>query len=225
MDPVSASTPNVVQTQRSPTVLDRFIGEVDLALRTLTGVAGASRDYPAAEARETVVDPRDRHQVAALMRVNHAGEIAAQALYHGQALTARGPEVRAALEQAAREETDHLAWCAHRIEELGDRVSLLNPVWYAGSFAIGTIAGLAGDKVSLGFVAETERQVVEHLESHLERLPAGDGRTRAIIEQMRRDEAHHGSLAESAGATKLPPLVQRLMRATARIMTETAARI
>lgn len=211
--------------QRSATLTDRLIGEVDLALRTLSGVVTASRRYPGEQADETLVEPADRREVAALMRVNHAGEIAAQALYHGQALTARRPEIREALHQAAREETDHLAWCAHRIDELGDRVSLLNPIWYAGSFAIGTVAGLAGDKVSLGFVAETERQVVEHLETHLERLPSGDGRTRAIIEQMRRDEAHHGALAESAGGTGLPSFVQRLMRATARIMTRTAARI
>ena len=215
----------VASSQRSTSLFDRLIGEFDLALRTVAGVVEAQRPYPGAEAEETVLDPQDRREVAALMRVNHAGEIAAQALYHGQALTAGNRDVQGALEQAAREETDHLVWCAHRIEELGDRVSLLNPLWYAGSFAIGTVAGLAGDRVSLGFVAETERQVVEHLESHLARLPADDERTRAIIEQMRRDEAHHGSVAKASGGAELPGFVQRLMRMTARVMTVTAARI
>ena len=217
--------PSVAPPQRSFGLLDRLIGEFDAALSTVGGVTQAGRDYPGASVEETVVEPRERREVAALMRVNHAGEIAAQALYQGQALTARNAEVRAALAQAAREETDHLVWCAHRIEELGDRVSLLNPLWYAGSFAIGALAGLAGDRVSLGFVAETERQVVEHLESHLERLPGEDLRTRAVIEQMRRDEEHHGSVAKAAGGTDLPRVVQRAMRLTAKVMTSTAARL
>lgn len=221
----SASFPSVASAQRSNPFRDRMIGEFDLALRILAGVVEAERRYPGEDCEETVVEPDARRRVAALMRVNHTGEIAAQALYHGQALTARDVDVRAALRQAAREETDHLAWCAHRIAELGDRVSLINPLWYAGSFAIGAIAGLAGDRTSLGFVAETERQVVEHLESHLEQLPDADRRTRAVIEQMRRDEAHHGSVAKAAGGMDLPGFVQRLMRLTARVMTVTAAKI
>jgi ubiquinone biosynthesis monooxygenase Coq7 len=222
--PATHPVESVAQPQRPLRLLDRLIGEFDAALRTVGGVTPASREYPGTSVEETVIDPRQRREVAALMRVNHAGEIAAQALYQGQALTARTPDVREALNQAASEETDHLVWCAHRIEELGDRVSLLNPLWYAGSFAIGALAGLAGDRVSLGFVAETERQVVEHLESHLERLPGEDRRTRAVIEQMRRDEEHHGAVAKAAGGADLPVFVQRAMRLTAKVMTSTAAR-
>ena len=156
------------------------------------------------------------------MRVNHSGEVAAQALYQGQAAVASSPTTRAALSEAAREETDHLAWCASRIQELGGRTSLLNPLWYAGSFAIGALAGLAGDRTSLGFVAETERQVVEHLEGHLHRLPQADARTRAIVQQMSADEERHGHNALSAGGTALPAVARALMKATARIMTRTA---
>jgi ubiquinone biosynthesis monooxygenase Coq7 len=156
------------------------------------------------------------------MRVNHAGEVAAQGLYHGQALTARNPATRALLERAAREESDHLAWCEQRLKELNDRPSLLDPLWYAGSFAIGALAGLAGDRHSLGFVAETERQVERHLDGHLEQIPPDDARSRAIIEQMRADEREHGELARAAGGATLPRPVQDLMRATARIMTTTA---
>jgi ubiquinone biosynthesis monooxygenase Coq7 len=156
------------------------------------------------------------------MRVNHAGEIAAQGLYHGQAMTARNPATRALLEQAAREESDHLAWCEQRLKELNDRPSLLDPLWYAGSFAIGALAGLAGDRRSLGFVAETERQVERHLDGHLEQIPQSDTRSRAIIEQMRADERVHGELARQAGGVTLPQPVQSLMRTTARIMTTTA---
>jgi ubiquinone biosynthesis monooxygenase Coq7 len=156
------------------------------------------------------------------MRVNHAGEIAAQGLYHGQALTARNPATRALLEQAARDESDHLAWCEQRLKELNDRPSLLDPLWYAGSFAIGALAGLAGDRHSLGFVAETERQVERHLDGHLGELPADDARSRAIIEQMRADERAHGEMAQAAGGVTLPRPVQSLMRTTARIMTTTA---
>jgi ubiquinone biosynthesis monooxygenase Coq7 len=156
------------------------------------------------------------------MRVNHAGEVAAQALYEGQAATAREPRLRRALRRAAREERDHLAWCAARIDELGGAPSVLGPVWYSGSFAIGALAGLAGASYSLGFVAETERQVIEHLEGHLDRLPATDARTRAILEQMQRDEAQHGENALRAGAAELPEPIRRLMRLTARVMTGTA---
>jgi ubiquinone biosynthesis monooxygenase Coq7 len=156
------------------------------------------------------------------MRVNHAGEVAAQALYAGQALTAKGAATQTAMLDAVQEEADHLAWCSQRIGELGGRTSVLNPLWYAGSFAIGALAGLAGDKVSLGFVAETEKQVVQHLDTHLRALPHGDTRTRAIIEQMRIDEARHGQNATNAGANALPTPVQRLMKFTSKIMTRTA---
>jgi ubiquinone biosynthesis monooxygenase Coq7 len=156
------------------------------------------------------------------MRVNHSGEVAAQALYQGQAAVAANSSTQSALTEAASEETDHLAWCATRIQELGGRTSLLNPLWYAGSFAIGALAGLAGDRASLGFVAETERQVVEHLEGHLHRLPPTDARTRAIVQQMSADEARHGHNALSAGGAELPAIARAMMKATARIMTRTA---
>jgi ubiquinone biosynthesis monooxygenase Coq7 len=156
------------------------------------------------------------------MRVNHAGEIAAQALYEGQALTARNPRVREQLKRAAAEEQDHLVWCADRIHELGEQPSRLVPVWYAGSFAIGAATGFLGDKVNLGFVAETEKQVVDHLEGHLDRLPIGDDKSRAILEQMKADETRHGHEAAQAGGTALPTPVQRLMKLASRVMTKTA---
>lgn len=167
--------------------------------------------------------PEDQRRLAAgLMRVNHAGEVAAQGLYHGQSLVARDPEVRALLEQAAREETDHLAWCEERLGELRDRRSLLHPFWYAGSFAIGMVAGLASDRVSLGFVAETERQVEQHLDAHLQRLPEADERGRAILERMRADEQAHGELARRAGGVALPAPVRLAMQLASRVMTGTA---
>jgi 3-demethoxyubiquinol 3-hydroxylase len=208
--------------ERRYTPLDRLIGPVDQALRTLLGGNSATRPYPAEGIAETVEKPGDRQHAAALMRVNHSGEVAAQALYQGQAAVASSSSTRAALTEAAREETDHLAWCASRIHELGGRTSLLNPLWYAGSFAIGALAGLAGDRTSLGFVAETERQVVEHLEGHLHRLPQTDARTRAIVQQMSADEARHGHNALSAGGGELPALARAVMKATARIMTRSA---
>lgn len=156
------------------------------------------------------------------MRVNHAGEVAAQALYHGQALTARSDTTRNMLLHAAEEEEDHLAWCEQRLRELDSQPSRLNPLWYAGSFAIGALAGAFGDRTSLGFVAETEKQVEGHIDEHLRRIPADDARSRAILEQMRTDEISHGSHARSAGAIKLPSPVRALMRHTARIMTRTA---
>jgi ubiquinone biosynthesis monooxygenase Coq7 len=156
------------------------------------------------------------------MRVNHAGEVAAQALYHGQAAFAARPEVRHLLEKAAHEEADHLAWCEQRLRELGSRPSLLGPLWYAGSFAIGAAAALAGDRTSLGFVSETERQVEGHIDSHLARLPAHDARSRAILETMRRDEIEHGAEARAAGGAELPPPVRTAMRATAKVMTTTS---
>ena len=207
---------------RDYTPADRLIGSVDQALRTLFGGNSAARPYPAEGIAETVEQPADRRHAGALMRVNHSGEVAAQALYQGQAAVAGSSSTQSALMEAAREETDHLAWCATRIQELGGRTSLLNPLWYAGSFAIGALAGLAGDRTSLGFVAETERQVVEHLEGHLHRLPQTDARTRAIVHQMSADEARHGHNALSAGGAELPAFARVLMKATARIMTRTA---
>lgn len=210
---------------RHLSLVDRLIQELDRGLRTVAAANVASRPNPAGASPESVAEDEARRHAAALMRVNHAGEIAAQALYHGQALTARNPRTREALLLAARDETDHLAWCEQRVRELGDRTSLLAPVWYAGSFAIGALAGLAGDRNSLGFVAETERQVIEHLESHLHALPDGDERSRRIVEQMRDDEARHGSEASAAGGRALPRPIRELMRRTARVMTRTAYRL
>lgn len=207
---------------RRYSLIDRWIGSVDQALRAVLGGSSAARPYPAEGLPETVNQSSDRSHAAALMRVNHSGEVAAQALYQGQAAVATNPPTREALLEAAREESDHLAWCATRIHELGGRTSLLNPVWYAGSFAIGALAGLAGDRTSLGFVAETERQVVEHLEGHLHRLPQTDARTRAIVQQMSADEERHGHNALSAGGAELPAVARAVMKATARIMTRTA---
>jgi ubiquinone biosynthesis monooxygenase Coq7 len=207
------------------TLADRLIRELDRGLRTVAAANTAVRPNPAGNSPETVADPAARRHAAGLMRVNHAGEIAAQALYHGQALTARNPRVRESLLEAARDETDHLAWCEQRVRELGSRTSLFAPVWYAGSFAIGALAGLAGDRTSLGFVAETEKQVIEHLESHLHELPEGDDRSRRIVEQMQADEARHGSEARAGGGRDLPRPIRNLMRRTARLMTRTAYRV
>ena len=214
-------------TDRAPTLADALIRELDRALRTVAAANEAARPNPAGAAAETVTDPAARRHAAGLMRVNHAGEIAAQALYHGQALTARDPQVRAGLLAAARDETDHLAWCEQRVRELDSRTSLLAPVWYAGAFAIGAVTGLAGDRTSLGFVSETERQVIEHLESHLHEkgLPDDDERSRRIVQQMQDDEARHGAEARAAGGRELPAPIRNLMRATARIMTRTAYRV
>lgn len=189
-------------------------------MRSLFAPTRASRPTPGSPG-PVPADPA-RRDAAAMMRVNHAGEIAAQGLYHGQALVARDPAIRDLLERAGREETDHLAWCETRLRELGDRPSRLDPLWYAGSFAIGVAAGLASDRVSLGFVAETERQVERHLDSHLERLPEADSRSRAILAQMRADEQAHGQLARHAGGIDLPAPVQKVMQLTARVMTTTA---
>src|SRR5688500_15019262 len=193
-------------------MLDSFIAELDRALRAIAGVHDGHRPTPAGAAREADLTEDERRHAAALMRVNHVGEVCAQALYQGQALTARDARARATLEQAAREEEDHLAWSAERIRELGGRTSLLNPLWYAGSFAIGAIAGAAGDRWNLGFLAETERQVEEHLSGHLEKLPANDERTRAVVAAMRADEARHRDTALGLGAAALPRPVARAMR-------------
>lgn len=201
---------------------DRFLSSLDSALRTLSGAVHAARPMPAGPAAEGPLDLPARRLSGALMRVNHVGEVCAQALYQAQALTARTPELRHQMTQAAREETDHLAWTQQRLDELGDRPSLLNPLWYAGAFGIGVLAGRLGDATSLGFVVETERQVEQHLASHLERLPAEDGRSRALVAAMKEDEARHADQALAAGAAPLPLPVRWLMRGAARLMTGTA---
>jgi ubiquinone biosynthesis monooxygenase Coq7 len=204
--------------------MDRLIREFDRALRAVAGVVHAERPSPADGVADAPLDQTPKAH-AALMRVNHVGEICAQALYQGQALTARRPESREALAQAAREEEDHLAWSAERIRELGGRPSLLNPLWYAGSFAIGAAAGLLGDRWNFAFLAETERQVEEHLASHLASLPPEDQRTRAVVEAMRADEARHRASAIELGAAELPEPVKRAMRLASRVMTTVAYRV
>jgi ubiquinone biosynthesis monooxygenase Coq7 len=202
--------------------LDELIIAFDKGLRTVFAPAQSLRPVPGDKLDEGGLTAEEKARAAALMRVNHSGEICAQALYQGQALTARNAGARAALEQAAREETEHLAWTERRIEELGGRKSLLNPAWYAGSFALGALAGLVGDRWSLGFLAETERQVVAHLEGHLQRLPAADHKSRAVVEQMREDEARHGTSAMQHGGTNLPEPAKAAMRLSSKVMTETA---
>lgn len=204
------------------TALDRLLIAADNALRTVSGAAVASR--PAPGPRGSKVEDADRAHVAGLMRVDHAGEVCAQALYAGQALVARDPEVRRALEVAGSEERDHLAWCAERLDELGDRPSLLTPFWYAGSFGLGIVSGLAGDRWSMGFLVETERQVEHHIDGHLESLPAGDDRSRAILGKMREDEIRHAGTGERLGGAPLPAPVRGAMRIVAKVMTTTAYR-
>ena len=204
---------------------DRLIIGFDRALRTLTGLARSQRTYPAAALPEAVFTPEERRHAAGLMRVNHTGEVCAQALYSAQAMVARDPDIGGRFASAAREEEEHLAWTQARLAELSDRTSLLNPLWYAGSFAIGTLAGLAGDRVNLGFVVETERQVEEHLTVHLDRLPEHDAKSRAIVEVMRDDEVRHAEMAQDAGATDLPPPVRTLMRVAASVMKAVAYRL
>ena len=204
-----------------PSPIDSLIVAADRALRAVFSSAAPSRPTPGAD-REPDLSDADRLEAAALMRVNHAGEVAAQALYHGQSMLARNPETRAMLLAAAREESDHLAWCEQRLAELGATPSLLNPLWYAGSFAIGAVAAAFGDRTSLAFVAETERQVEGHLHEHLGRLPADDERSRAILSAMQADEVAHGAKAAAAGGASLPWPIGELMRGTARIMTRTA---
>jgi len=202
--------------------LDELIVAFDKGLRTVFAPAQSLRPTPGADVPQAGMTDEQRRLSESLMRVNHTGEICAQALYQGQALTARDSQAKAALEQAAQEETEHLAWTERRIGELGGRKSLLNPVWYAGSFAIGAMTGLLGDRWNLGFLAETERQVVAHLESHLQRLPAEDSRSRAIVEQMKEDEARHATSAVRHGAAELPQPAKLGMRLSAKVMTETA---
>jgi ubiquinone biosynthesis monooxygenase Coq7 len=202
--------------------MDAFLGATDSALRTLFAKPRAARPCPVVPADETKLQPRERRHAAALMRVNHVGEVCAQALYTAQALATRNPELKRHFEHASDEETDHLAWTAERIRDLGDRTSLLNPLWYAGAFAIGLAAARFGDRVSLGFVVETERQVEQHLQGHLERLPVHDHASRAIVAQMKEDEAAHAADALAAGGMDLPVPVKALMRAAAKVMTATA---
>lgn len=203
-------------------MLDRFIIEFDKGLRTLFAPAASVRPLPGKQLEEASLSAAEKKLAAALMRVNHSGEVCAQALYQGQALTARNPVAKAALEQAALEETEHLNWCETRIHELGSHTSYLNPLWYTGSLAIGALAGTLGDKWNLGFLAETERQVERHLASHLARLPAADTKSRAIVEQMKTDEAQHASTAMEQGGVALPMPVKQGMQLTSKLMTQAA---
>jgi ubiquinone biosynthesis monooxygenase Coq7 len=205
-----------------PPTLDELIVAFDRGLRTVFAPAQSLRPVPGDALAEGELTGEQRAHAAALMRVNHSGEICAQALYQGQALTARNPQARAALERAAQEETEHLAWTERRIEALGGRKSLLNPAFYAGSFAIGALAGLLGDRWNLGFLAETERQVVKHLEGHLQRLPAADEKSRAVLEEMRADEARHATSAITHGGGELPEPARAAMRLGSKVMTGTA---
>lgn len=209
---------------RRYTLADRLIGHADQVLRTLTpDTRAALRANPGAALPATDLTPEQKREVAGLMRVNHSGEVCAQALYHGQALTARLPTVRQEMERAAQEEQDHLAWCEDRLKELGSHISIFNPLWYGLSFGIGAAAGIAGDKWSLGFVAETEKQVCSHLEHHMQRVPATDTRTHAILNQMHADEDHHRNTALAAGGVHdLPPPIRRIMGLVSKVMTQTS---
>ena len=212
--------------QRQLTPVDRLLVGVDSFLKTVTTVpAHGTRASPARDVDDKPMSASEKSHAAGLMRVNHAGEVAAQGLYQGHAVAARTREIEAQMQQAADEEFDHLAWCEQRLDELGERPSRLSPVWYAGAFAMGAVSGVIGDKWSLGFIAETERQVCDHLDSHLDRLPADDARSRAIVATMRDEEAEHGRNAVAAGAAELPRALKMLMQATARIMTTTAYRL
>jgi ubiquinone biosynthesis monooxygenase Coq7 len=202
--------------------VDRLLAVADHALRALTTTPTASRPTPVASTSSGRLEDDERRRAGALMRVNHVGEVCAQALYRAQALATGDPALRRQFEQAAEEETDHLAWTAERLDKLGARPSLLNPLWYAGAFGIGLVAARAGDARSLGFLVETERQVERHLDSHLERLPATDLASRAIVAQMKSDEAAHAMAAEQAGAIRLPAPLRWAMRAAAKVMTTTA---
>ncbi|MDR6412445.1 2-polyprenyl-3-methyl-6-methoxy-1,4-benzoquinone monooxygenase [Paraburkholderia terricola] len=205
--------------------LDELISEFDRGLRSMTGVSRTSRPLPVPQesaAEPVELSPAERAHSAGLMRVNHVGEVCAQALYQAQKLATRSPSLRAVFNHAAIEEEDHLAWTAKRLEALDSRPSLLNPLWYTGALAIGLAAGRLGDRVSLGFMAETERQVEQHLDSHLDKLPAADRESRAIVEQMRADEVRHGKAAMDAGGVELPFPARAMMRAVSKVMTRTA---
>ncbi len=205
--------------QRNYTVFDRVVGEIDKAIKVLAAPAHSARPFPASPGGDLVLDEGDAVESARLMRVNHSGEVAAQGLYQGQALIARDPAVATAMRHSATEEMDHLAWCERRIQELNGRTSVLNPLWYAGSFAIGALAGSLGDRTSLGFIAETEKQVETHLRSHRHRLAPADRRSQSVVDQMTQDEASHGAKASALGATELPIPLRWVMRLTARVMT------
>lgn len=212
-------------SMRTQTPLDRLLGDAQRALETVLGSPAAMRANPSTGEPDVVLEDDERRHAAGLMRINHVGEVCAQALYCGQAAVARDAATRAHLLHAAQEETDHLAWCADRLRELDSRPSLLNPVWYAGSYAIGALAGLRGDGWNLGFVVETEHQVEAHIDEHLKSLPAADGRSRAILRTMKIDEARHAASAEQAGARILPPPVPTLMALASKLMKTVAYRV
>jgi 3-demethoxyubiquinol 3-hydroxylase len=214
-----------INTTRGLSPLDRLINDVQNALETVAGSPRAARANPGKSEADVVLDDAERRHAAGLMRINHVGEVCAQALYVGQAAVARDPQTRAQLQAAAQEETDHLAWCSDRLRELDSRPSLLNPVWYAGSYAIGLLAGLRGDGWNLGFVVETERQVEAHLEEHLQTLPATDVRSRAILSVMKADEARHAEHAEASGARILPQPLPTLMAVASKLMKTVAYRV
>ena len=208
------------------TPLDRLLASADNALRTIASPSGrTARENPALKIADTDLGNKQKSHAAGLMRVNHAGEVAAQGLYQGHAAVARDPDIEKQMQRAADEEFDHLAWCEQRLAELDAGPSRLSPVWYAGAFAIGAASGALGDRWSLGFIAETEKQVCAHLDSHLDRLPEDDARSRAIVKKMRDEEKEHGENAINAGATELPVPLRRLMRLTAKVMTSTAYRL
>lgn len=208
---------------RNYTPFDQIVMNADTALRTLFGQPVIThREYPAKDISDADFSETEKKRITGLMRINHCGEVSAQALYQGQALSSKNREVKEKLQQAALEENDHLQWTKNRLDELGGHTSLFNPLWYGGSFAIGAFAGAIGDKWNLGFLAETEHQVVKHLESHLDKLPGGDLRSRAILEQMKIDELKHATTAIEHGAAELPPPVKTLMAAMSKIMTGTA---
>jgi ubiquinone biosynthesis monooxygenase Coq7 len=214
------------ENDRNFSAADSLVINLDQALRTLFGrPLVTERTNPAEDCEESGLPEAEKDHIARLMRINHTGEVCAQALYQGQALTARKAEVRRSMERSAAEENDHLDWCEQRVEELGGRLSMLNPFWYAGSFVLGAAAGLAGDKWSLGFVAETEKQVEGHLEEHLAQVPESDCRTRAILEQMKEDEIRHGQTARAHGGVTLPNPIKAAMQLTSRLMTASVYRL
>jgi ubiquinone biosynthesis monooxygenase Coq7 len=205
---------------------DSLIRHVDKALNNIFCKQSTQRPYPAEKSTDdSALSATEKQKAASLMRVNHAGEMAAQALYHGQSLTARDPSLKDKLYHASVEESDHLNWCRRRLDELGEHPSIFDPLWYAGSFAIGVTAGIAGDRWNLGFLEETEKQVVRHLDSHLERLPESDSRSRAIVEQMKIDEQGHADLAHDLGAAELPQAVQEMMKLTSKVLTRLAEKV
>ena len=216
---------NTTKPDRQYSAIDQLIDCADNALLTLFAKPRGERASPAALLENPNLEESDRKLSASLMRVNHTGEVCAQALYQGQALTAKLPEIRKEMEEAASEEIDHLHWCAERLEQLDSHTSYLNPLFYAGSFAIGAVAGAISDRMSLGFVAATEDQVCKHLDSHMGRLPDADTKSRAIVEQMRADEAQHQAAALEAGGIEFPPIAKKLMTKVSALMTETTSRI